>query len=133
MAGSKRGPKRLRTESGVLIKGSSLPQGEMYEKWKKKSKREINNDSTMGGNNDDADDDRPRPNFKVNTNVKDELKSAPEIRKSRKQKDKLKLKNMEKDKRSQVIGKMKQKSSQFSQIMNRTKSVSKKVKAIWRN
>ena len=133
MAGSKRGPKRLRTESGVLIKGSSLPQGEMYEKWKKKSKREINNDSTMGGNNDDADDDRPRPNFKVNTNVKDELKSAPEIRKSRKQKDKLKLKNMEKDKRSQVIGKMKQKSSQFSQSMNRTKAGSKKVKAIWRN
>jgi len=133
MANSKRGPKRLRTESGVLIKGSSLPQGEMYEKWKKKSKREINNDSAMGGNNDDADDDRPRPSFKVNTNVKDELKSAHEIRKSRKQKDKVKLKNMEKDKRSQVMGKMKQKSSQFSKSMNRTKAGSKKVKAIWRN
>ena len=109
-----KGNKRIRTESGVT-QTSSRPQGELYEKWKKKSKREINT-----GNTDDDDDFRNRPNFKVNTNVKDELRSATDIRKLHNQKSKNKLKNMEKDKRASVEKKMKKSGSTFQnkKLMN---------------
>jgi ATP-dependent RNA helicase DDX54/DBP10 len=109
-----KGNKRIRTESGVT-QTSSRPQGELYEKWKKKSKREINT-----GNTDDDDDFRNRPNFKVNRNVKDELRSATDIRKLHQVKSKNKLKNMEKDKRASVEKKMKKSTATFQnkKLMN---------------
>ena len=106
MAAMGKGSKRMRTESGVSGKGSALPTGQMYEKWRKKSKREVN---TMGTGDDY--DDRPRPNVKVNRAVKDEVRSADDIRKLRKQSESKRLKNMDKDKRAQIQGKMKKNSA----------------------
>jgi ATP-dependent RNA helicase DDX54/DBP10 len=126
MAG-KKGAKRLRTESGVLIKGSSLPQGEMYEKWKKKSRSEISLPGTG------EIDDRPRPKFRHNAKVKDELKTAEDIRKSTKQKDNNKSKNMEKGARRQMEGKQrKKKALEKKESMNGTKAGSRRCKAIIR-
>lgn len=50
-------------------------------------------------------------NFKANTHVKDELKSKTDIAKKFKLNKKNELKNMSKDKRKQVVGKMKQAAS----------------------
>ena len=50
-------------------------------------------------------------NFKVNTNVKDEIKSKADITKNFKLNKKNELKNMPKDKRAAVVGKMKQAAS----------------------
>ena len=73
----------------------------MYEKWKKKSHREIG----VVSFDDDDDDDRPRPNFKVNRHVKDEIKSPQELKKLNKSKQNIKLKNMNKAKRTQIESK----------------------------
>jgi hypothetical protein len=117
-----KGAKRVRTESGVIISGSNKPkvryviiifvpndycrnhQGEMYEKWKKKSHREI------GGVLDSAEDDidRPRPMIKgVNKHAKDELRSVEGIKKLQKTRESNKLKNMKKGKRSAIEAKSK--------------------------
>lgn len=106
-----KGNKRIRSESGIS-QASTRPQGELYEKWKKKSKREI-----QTGNTDDDDDLRNRPNFKVNRNVKEELRSATEIRKLHQTKSKNKLKNMEKEKRASVEKKMKKTTYQNKKLV----------------
>lgn len=67
----------------------------MYEKWKKRTRREI-------GGTDDSTDHRPMPNVKVNTKVKDELRSADQIRTSKATKENMKMKNMKKDKRGKM-------------------------------
>lgn len=131
MASSKKGAKRIRTESGIMIKGSSLPQGEMYEKWKKKTKREV----SMAGLGSD-DDDRPRPSFKHNTKVPDEIRSAHEVRKLKANKTNLKMKNMEKSKRTKLEAKnraaRRDGKKVDSSLSNKTKAGLKKVKAILR-
>eukprot|EP01034_Spumella_vulgaris_P022841 gene22841-29015_t len=126
-----KGAKRMRTESGVIVKGSSKPQGELYEKWKKKSHREIGGFST-GENGDD--DDRPRPNVKVNRHVKDELRGGDDIRKSKKTSADNKVKNMKKDKRSKFEASAKKKKSEAAKgAQGRgTKAGSRKTKAIVR-
>ena len=43
--------------------------------------------------------------MKVNKHVKDEIRSAPEIRKLQKKKEQTKLKNMNKDQRKKVMAK----------------------------
>jgi hypothetical protein len=83
-----------RHTSGKDGKGNR-PVGEMYEKWKKKTKKEV------GGENA-VEMDRPTPNVRVNKHVSDELKSAEQIRKVKVAKAKNKEKNMEKDKRAKL-------------------------------
>ena len=78
----------------------------MYKKWKQKSHREVNSNDVSG--DDTARDMRPSPRVRVNTHVRDELKNADQIKKMKREKDKMKLKNMEKDKRRQILGKRKQ-------------------------
>ena len=80
----------------------------MYEKWKKKRRREI----SLGTGHDMVPDragggDDAGPNFKYNTKVKSELKNSNEIRKVRDRRDKNKTKNMKKDKRAFVMKKAK--------------------------
>lgn len=76
----------------------------MYAKWQKKRKTEINSED------DGKDIDyRKRPNFRVNANVKDELRSPGQIRKIVKERDNMKLKNMEKGKRRKIEGAMRKK------------------------
>lgn len=120
MSGNK-GNKRIRSESGVTH-ASTRPQGELYEKWKKKSKREITT-----GNTDDDDDLRNRPNFKFNKNVKDELRSAADVRKLHQVKSKNKLKNMEKDKRTAIEKRMKKTTYQNKKLINNDKRRKGKV------
>ena len=67
----------------------------MYEKWKKKTRREI------GGSGDDVDS-RPMPNVKVNHKVKDELRTIDQIKTMKANKDNMKVKNMSKDKRTKM-------------------------------
>lgn len=98
----KKGEKRMRSESGVgMTRTSNKPQGEMYEKWKKRTKREIGdlNPETDHGNS------LRGPNVKVNKNVKDELRNIQDLRKLKRDKADKKLKNMKKDKRSKIEGK----------------------------
>ena len=93
-------------------------QGEMYNKWKKKTRREIS--APGGGNDGDGDSggrgggsygSRPNPNFKVNSKVPNELQTAEQIRKSRVYKDNMKNKNMSKDKRTNLEGLARKKKS----------------------
>ena len=99
----KKGVKRMRTETGIISKKSVLPQGEMYEKWKKKTHKEI------GGHDPDANFSCAGPNVKVNSKVHDELRSATEMKQIKAGKDNMKLKNMKKDKRGQVEAGMRKK------------------------
>jgi hypothetical protein len=102
-----KGLKRMRSESGVMVRASSKEQGEMYEKWKKKRKREINTED------DGHDIDyRKRPKFRINAHVKDELRTPGQIKKIVKQRENLKLKNMEKGKRTKIENSMRQKKKQ---------------------
>lgn len=123
-----RGAKRMRTESGVIVKGSSRPQGEMYEKWKKKSHREI------GGLSAVEDDDRPRPNVRVNRHVREELRSAQDIRKGKKSAENNKMKNMKKDKRTKFEASARKKKAVDSNSQRKfsTKAGSRKTTAILR-
>ena len=99
----------------------------MYEKWKKKTRREVD----LIGNAEI--DERPRPNFKFNSKVKSELKNAQDIKSSRKKKDGMKLKNMSKDKRKSMLGNAKkQRASKSGNIQIGTKAGQRKVKAVFR-
>lgn len=152
MAEGSKGAKRIRTESGVISgKRSKQPaviitcsynlfkvlkvimssQGEMYEKWKKKSKREIE----IAGTPEIVDFTRsqPRPNFKHNAKVPSELKSAQDIKASRKKKEGQKLKNMNKAKRKSVLGNdAKKKAKKLGNVQIGTKAGQRKVKAVLR-
>jgi hypothetical protein len=100
--------KRIRTETGSIISTSAKPQGEMYEAWKKKTKREV----SIPGQGIEIDD-RPRPNVKYNAHVKDELRSAGEIRKVKTKRDDNRLKNMNKDARKKLQGKKAQANGKY--------------------
>lgn len=65
----------------------------MYEKWKKKRRREIGSDSGGG----DEGDGRGMPNFRHNSKVKSELRSSAEIRKLKSTRENNKVKNRKKD------------------------------------
>lgn len=100
----KSGLKRLRSEAGVSgMSISSKESGALYEEWKKKRKREIN---------DDAEDDvdwRRRPNMRVNMNVKDEIRRPEQIKKMVAKREDQKLKNTEKGKRRKIEESMRRK------------------------
>lgn len=77
----------------------------MYEKWKKRTRREVGNLSEDSGpthNYNNNNNNSRGPNIRVNTKVRDELRSASEIKKLKGKKDDLKMKNMRKDKRTKL-------------------------------
>ena len=75
----------------------------MYEKWKKRTRREVGNLSEDSGPTHNYNNNNSRgPNIRVNTKVRDELRSASEIKKLKGKKDDLKMKNMRKDKRTKL-------------------------------
>lgn len=106
---TKSGLKRMRSESGVNTQRSNKEQGELYEQWKKKRKREINSDDV-----EDDTDYRNRPNFKINTHIKSELKQVHEVKSIHKKRENLKLKNMEKGKRKQIEAANRKKKKELS-------------------
>lgn len=108
-----KGAKRVRSESGVTTGKSTAPAGELYKKWKAKTHRDIDNPTKDSVGDEDYRSNRnskyesSHPNMKVNRHLKDEIRTADEIRKIQKKRDSNKLKNMSKDQRKQVLTKMK--------------------------
>lgn len=98
--------KRLRSEAsaGAVKSTSSKPQGEIYEKWKKKRHREIGSEYGVGGE-DDGGGNRGSPNFKHNSKVKSELRNSSEIRKLKSTRENNKVKNRKRDSSSGGKGK----------------------------
>jgi hypothetical protein len=107
--------KKLRTESGQLIKNSKLKLGELYQKWQKKTNRSIGRsgvfDDVVGPSTVSTDEDfsaRKRRGAGVKkaspTKAKSgaELKTAMDIKKERDKKQNMKLKNMKKGERRHV-------------------------------
>ena len=106
--------KKLRTESGQLIKNSKLKLGELYQKWQKKTNRSIGRsgvfDDVGGGAAVSTDEDFSTRKRKGGGNkvpptkskFGDELKSAIAIKKDRDKKQNMKLKNMKKGERRHV-------------------------------
>eukprot|EP00602_Paraphysomonas_sp_CaronLab_P001583 CAMPEP_0185030076 /NCGR_PEP_ID=MMETSP1103-20130426/16815_1 /TAXON_ID=36769 /ORGANISM="Paraphysomonas bandaiensis, Strain Caron Lab Isolate" /LENGTH=762 /DNA_ID=CAMNT_0027565051 /DNA_START=427 /DNA_END=2715 /DNA_ORIENTATION=+ len=131
MSQSKSGVKKVRTESGVVLSKSAKPQGEMYNTWKKKTKREV----SLAGTGDDDDDtyNRPKPNFRFNRKVPDEIRNAHQIRKIQNKRSDMKLKNMKKEKRKSIEGNnRKKKSEQAKNAFSGPKAGNRKVKVIVR-
>ena len=104
--------KKMRLESGQLVKSDKFKIGELYEKWQKKTNKSIGRVGVF----DDVTEDAAAVDttaFKKGQkgsgkkksggkNVDDEHKTAVAIRKEREQKEKVKLKNMKKGDRSRV-------------------------------
>lgn len=100
----------------------------MYEKWKKKSRREVEIAGVPEA------DSRPRPNAKYNTKVPDELRKPHEIKSLKKKREGMKLKNMSKVKRKSVLGNAEKKKAAKGggKVQMGTKAGQRKVKAILR-
>ena len=97
--------KKLRLESGKLIKSDKMKLGEMYEKWQKKTKRSI---GRVGVFDDVTDVDESAP-FAGNATTRrkgqgrgDQIKSVVQIRKEREAKRNAKKKNMKKSDRKRL-------------------------------
>ena len=105
----------------------------MYEKWKKRTRKEVGGGTPGVVDFGNDYDDRPRPNVKVNNKVKDELRSAEDIRKMKSVKDNNKQKNMKKDKRTKFENSARQKkNASAKEAQFKTKAGSRKTKAILR-
>jgi len=111
MANSK---KKIRSESGVVGKTTLRPAGELYERWKKKSRKEVG--GIVVEDEDRMNYQRPSPNVKVNRHVKDEVRGLQDIKKLQKTRENAKLKNMPKEKRRAIesINRRKKKTAQAS-------------------
>jgi ATP-dependent RNA helicase DDX54/DBP10 len=114
--------KKLRTESGQLIKSSKLKLGELYQKWQKKTHRSIGRSGVFDdvGAAAAADDDFSTRKRKAGGGKQvppnkfksvDELKTAIDIKKERDKKQNMKLKNMKKGERRHVEQKQSNRSS----------------------
>lgn len=130
MSQSKHGAGKIRSESGVMRHSkSNKPQGEMYNDWKKKTRREV----SIAGTGDE-DYGQPKPNWRHNRNVPEELKNAQQIRKAHKDKDNMKLKNMSKEKRKSVTGNKKKSAAEAQKSkFSGSKAGQRKVKIVMRN
>jgi len=113
--------KKLRLESGQLVKSDKMKLGEVYEKWQKKTNRSIgrtgvfddddvvqfdddNNAATTGKRRNGAKQKGGKNNSKGKKDKGDEVKSAIQIRKEREQTQDMKLKNMKKADRRRITG-----------------------------
>lgn len=129
MSQSKHGAGKIRSESGVMRHSkSSKPQGEMYNDWKKKTRREV----TIAGTGDE-DYGQPKPNWRHNRKVPEELKNAQQIRKAHKEKDNMKLKNMSKEKRKSITGNKKKSAAEAQKAkFSGSKAGQRKVRIVMR-
>jgi len=103
--------KRMKLESGQIVKSDKAKLGELYEKWQKKTNKSIGRVGVFDDVTDvtDAADAvgyarrTPKAQLKLNQNVKDDLKTATEIKKSRETKKKQQIKNMPKKERAKMF------------------------------
>ena len=96
--------KKLRLESGQLVKSDKRKLGDMYEKWQKKTNRSI---GRVGVFDDVTDADSSVPETGIEKGRKsaagsEKTKSATQIRKEREAKQNAKIKNMKKGDRRRV-------------------------------
>jgi len=112
--------KRLKVESGQLVKHDKAKLGQLYEKWQKKTHKSIGRISVFDDvvDNEDIQADT-EVSFRVQRSgpkgfgAKDQpkKKSAAQIKKEREDKNNLKLKNMKKTDRKRFESRNKSKSS----------------------
>ena len=106
--------KRTRLESGKLIKTDRAKLGELYEKWQKRTNKSIGRvgvfDDVVAEGDAPAEDSRTaRKKAKGQgggMNLKDETKTAVEIRKERERNEQVALKNMKKGDRRKIEEKL---------------------------
>ena len=100
--------KKMRLESGQLVKRDKANIGELYEKWQKKTNKSI---GRTGVFDDVVEDGEGIPEVKAGKNKKskggksagdDERKTAIAIRKEREKKEDIRVKNMKKGDRRQL-------------------------------
>eukprot|EP00581_Thalassiosira_minuscula_P013976 CAMPEP_0183714618 /NCGR_PEP_ID=MMETSP0737-20130205/9092_1 /TAXON_ID=385413 /ORGANISM="Thalassiosira miniscula, Strain CCMP1093" /LENGTH=1034 /DNA_ID=CAMNT_0025943579 /DNA_START=143 /DNA_END=3247 /DNA_ORIENTATION=+ len=105
--------KKMRLESGQLVKSDKLKLGELYEKWQKKTNRSIGRVGVFDDVTEDDGIDHTAGTLKrgqkgvgiksnTNSNTGDEMKTAIAIRKEREKKEKNILKNMKKEDRRKI-------------------------------
>jgi len=102
--------KKMKLESGQIVKGDKAKLGELYEKWQKKTNKSI---GRVGVFDDVTADDagavdpsgyaRKTPVAKKGKAVDDGMKTATQIRTKREADAKMKIKNMPKKERSQLF------------------------------
>jgi ATP-dependent RNA helicase DDX54/DBP10 len=103
--------KRMKLESGKIVKSDKAKLGELYEKWQKKTNKSIGRVGVFDDVTDMTDDAdtvgyakrTPKAQLKTNDNVKDDIKTATEIKKSREKKKKQQIKNMPKKERAKMF------------------------------
>ena len=105
--------KRIRLESGKLVKKDKMKAGELYDKWQKKTNKNI---GRVGVFDEVGADESATYDHQGDGNVNDTLKTASEIRKARELSKKNKLKNMKKSERSRI--EMKRKMSDSANSTN---------------
>jgi ATP-dependent RNA helicase DDX54/DBP10 len=93
--------KRLKLESGQVVRNNKVKLGEIYEKWQKKTNRSIGRNGVFDNptNNDAGEEEAPRGRRggkQTKSAGSEKLKSAKAIRDEREQKEDQKLKNMNK-------------------------------------
>jgi ATP-dependent RNA helicase DDX54/DBP10 len=102
--------KRVKLESGQIVKSDKLKLGEIYEKWQKKTNRSVGRDGVFD-NLGNRDHDSPvgrggarklKKGFGSVDSRLDGTTSAKTIKKSRESKQDMKLKNMEKVNRKRM-------------------------------
>jgi ATP-dependent RNA helicase DDX54/DBP10 len=99
--------KRMRLESGQLVKTDKLKLGELYEKWQKKTNRSVGREGVFDNPADeDQDDVAPKGRRGGKPSKKgsgaDKPKSAQAIKVDRESKQDMKMKNMKKQDRRRV-------------------------------
>jgi ATP-dependent RNA helicase DDX54/DBP10 len=105
--------KRLRLESGKIVKTDKMKLGELYEKWQKKTSRSIGRDGVFDTPTTPDDVDlnastgRRRGGVKpavkkIKESDSDKPKNAKAIKQERERKQNMKLKNMKKDDRRRL-------------------------------
>lgn len=104
--------KKLKLESGQMVKSDKLKLGELYEKWQKKTNKSIGrvgvfDDESVGDDNASADPSGYARKTKINKSANnlqnDGIKTASQIRKKREMDKKQKIKNMPKKERAQLF------------------------------
>jgi len=101
--------KRLKLESGQVVKAGKMKLGELYEKWQKKTNRSIGRDGVFDTPtaHEDVEDIAPKgrksgKGAKTKQTDVDKPKSAKVIKLDRERKQDMKLKNMKKEDRRRI-------------------------------
>jgi ATP-dependent RNA helicase DDX54/DBP10 len=100
--------KRIKLESGQIVKSDKLKLGEVYEKWQKKTNRSVGRDGVFDSNGgQDGEDGLAKQDRRGGKKSKkgggfDKPKSAQAIKMGRERQQDLKLKNMKKGDRKRL-------------------------------